>query len=161
MTPYGSAKAKESLRESMKRVEKSLTSAKKAARRLAAGRKPKEAENLSKRAAAARAIAFLGSAESVLLEYGLDPADLRIHLVYTDGINTGHIRLSENPAEFFKRLDKLEDDKVLFLGLLGQLKDREAEDNAILRWIRPFVATPLAAVTLTALKDEKGTEFLN
>lgn len=161
MTPFGSEKAKESLQESMKRVEQSLTSAKKAVRRLAAGRKPAEAERISKRVAASRAIAILESAENVLLEHELEPEDLRIHLVYTDGVVAGHIRLSDSPAEFFKLLDKLEDDNILFLGLLGELRDREAGDNVILRWVRPFVASPLAAATLTALRDEKGTEFLN
>ena len=148
-------------RDGHKAMEKSLTAAKKVARRLAAGRKPKESENLSKRVAASRAIAVLESAESVLLEHKLDIADLRIHLVYVAGEVAGHIRLSDNPAEFFKRLDELEDDKVLFLGILGELRDHEAGDAAILRWVRPFVISPLAAATLTALRDQKGTSFFN
>jgi len=161
MTPFGSEKAKESLQESMKRVEKSLTAAQKAARRLSAGRKPKKSEMFSKLAAASRAVAFLESAVTVLNGQGLEPTDLRVHLAYTDGTNAKLISLSDNAAEFFNRLDRLEDDNLLFLGLLGELRDREAGENVILRWIRPFVVTPLAAAALMALKDERGTEFLN
>lgn len=146
-------------REGKRAMEGSLTAAKKVARRLAGGRKP-VTEKVGKKVAALRAINYLEAAENALDEYGLDPVDLRIHLVYSTAEVAGTIRLSENAADFFEKLDNLENDKVLFLGMLGEIRDREAGD-VVLRWVRPFIATPLAIAALTALRDEKGTTFLN
>lgn len=159
MTPFTDA----ARREGRKAMEDSLTKAKRVARKLAGGRKPKEsenAENLSKKVAALKAMTYREAAKAALDEYGLTPEDLRIHLVYTDGHTAKPIRISDDLPELFERLDKLEEGKVLFLGVIGELQDREA-DNVILRWVRPFLATPLAVSTLTSLRDGNRTEFLN
>jgi hypothetical protein len=147
----------EKRRDGRTAMEKSLTAAEKAIRSLRSGRKPTVSERLTSTGAAARAIAAMARAE----ELGLDPGDTRISLVYQAGDNTRLLTLSNDTGgagEFFTKLEKF-GPEVLFLGLMFQLKDRET--GYVLRAVRPFMIGPAATERLVALRDEKGTSFIN
>ncbi len=144
MTPYKTRAAKKNLREGIKKMEKTMSPAAQVRREFQLGRRPsprygenEQPEPLHPMVAWGRAHEALAGLRGRMTVSGLDPEDVRAHIViiHRDSPDTPNLLALEKPdvAPDERRMvvmKLLAGDGVITLGMILQQRDRQTMQNA-------------------------------